>query len=171
MTPGSAAELRAAQDDADAPHSQEEERAVVVRVGDVEFGIEVRRVREVLRAPPITRVPYPPPAVLGIVSIRGMLVPIVDLGERLLGQPSARDGRLVIVRDPEQEGSIGLLVDGVLDLIPLDDSGSEPPPEVEASLPSGWILRILAPGAERIVTLLELTRVLDIQIPTLEEQR
>lgn len=170
MISGSAASAES-QEEIDAPLSQEEERAVVVRVGGVEFGIEVRRVREVLRAPPITRVPYPPPAVLGIVSVRGMLIPVVDLGERLLGKPSTRDGRLVIVRDPEQEGSIGLLVDGVLDLIPLNDSGSEPPPEVEASLPSGWILRILSPDEERIVTLLELSRVLDIQPPSVEEQR
>lgn len=157
--------------DDNSPLSLEEERAVVVQVGGVEFGIEVRRVREVLRAPPITRIPYPPPAVLGIVSIRGTLVPVVDLGERLLGHPASREGRLVIVRDPEQEGSIGLLVDSVLDLIPLADTGIAPPPEVEASLPAGWILGILTPGAERIVTLLELTNVLDIQPPSVEENR
>ena len=41
-----------------------EERAVVVRLGETEFGIDVRRVREVLRVPPISRLPFPPPSIL-----------------------------------------------------------------------------------------------------------
>ena len=149
----------------------DEERAVVVRLGQTEFGIDVRRVREVLRAPRITRLPFPPPTILGIVSIRGTLVPVMDLGERLLGTPADREGRLVVVRDPDREGSIGLLVDAVLDLIPLQDSPHEPPPEVKATLPPGWILSVLAPESSRLVTLLELTHVLDLQSPAAEETR
>lgn len=148
-----------------------EDRAVVVRLGGAEFGLEVRRVSEVLRVPPITRLPFPPPTLLGIVSIRGTLVPVMDLGERLLGRPADRDGRLVVVRDPEREGWVGLLVDAVLDLIPLEAAGAEPPAEVEASLPAGWIIGVLAPGPDRLVTLLELTNVLDLHNPAAEESR
>lgn len=147
----------------------EEERAVVVRVGGVEFGLDVRRVREVLRAPRITRLPFPPPTILGIVSIRGTLVPVMDLGERLLGQPSDPDGRLVVVRDPERDGSIGLLVDAVLDLVPLASSDQAPPPEVEASLPDGWVDGVVAPTEDRLVTLIDITHVLDIQNRSPEE--
>lgn len=148
-----------------------EERAVVVRVGEAEFGIDVRRVREVLRAPPITRLPFPPPTILGIASVRGALVPILDLGERLLGRPANRAGRLVVVRDPYGDGSIGLLVDAVLDLVPLDRRAEEPPEEIEASLPEGWVLGVLAPGEQRLVTLLELSKVLDLQNAPEEERR
>jgi purine-binding chemotaxis protein CheW len=151
--------------------SAEEERAVVVRLGGTEFGINVRQVREVLRVPPITRLPFPPPTILGIVSIRGTLVPVMDLGARLLGHPGDRQGRLVVVRDPEGEGSIGLLVDEVLDLAPLEQAAHEPPPEVESSLPSGWILGVLSPEDSRLVTLLELTHVLDLKNPAAEERR
>lgn len=149
----------------------DDERAVVVRVAGVEFGIDVRRVREVLRAPAITRLPFPPPSVLGIVSIRGALVPVVDLGERLLATPAARDGRLVVVRDPDREGSIALLVDAVLDLVSLEAVATDPPPEVEATLPAGWIQAVLAPESSRLVTLLELNKVLSLQNPAAEESR
>ena len=151
------------------PVGAEEDRAVVVRVGGVEFGVEVRRVREVLRAPRITRLPFPPPTILGIVSIRGTLVPVMDLGERLLGRPSKLDGRLVVVRDPDHEGAIGLLVDAVLDLVPLDPNPQQPPPEVEASLPAGWVAGVIVPADDRLVTLIQLTHVLDIQNTPAEE--
>lgn len=151
------------------PVGAEEDRAVVVRVGEVEFGVEVRRVREVLRAPRITRLPFPPPAILGIVSIRGSLVPVMDLGERLLGRPSKLDGRLVVVRDPEHDGAVGLLVDAVLDLVALDTHLQPPPPEVEASLPAGWVAGVISSANDRLVTLIELSHVLDIQNTPAEE--
>lgn len=147
----------------------EEDRAVVVRVGGVEFGLDVRRVREVLRAPRITRLPFPPPTILGIVSIRGTLVPVMDLGERLLGRPADREGRLVVVRDPDREGSIGLLVDAVLDLVPLAAASQSPPPEVEASLPAGWVEGVVSASQDRLVTLIDLIHVLDIQNTSAEE--
>lgn len=148
-----------------------EERAVVVRLGEAEFGIDVRRVREVLRAPPITRLPFPPPTIVGITSVRGALVPVMDLGERLLGRSANRAGRLVIVRDPDSDGSIGLLVDAVLDLVPLDRRTEGPPEEIEASLPAGWVLGVLTPGEQRLVTLLDLTKVLDLQNAPEEERQ
>lgn len=152
-------------------HASEEERAVVVRLGEIEFGIDVRRVREVLRVPPITRLPFPPPSILGIASVRGTLVPIMDLGQRLLDRPADPLGRMVVVRDPDREGSIGLLVDAVLDLIPLEQAAQEPPAEVESSMPAGWILGVIAVDSTRLVTLLELTNVLDLHNPAAEENR
>lgn len=143
----------------------------MVRLGNTEFGIDVRSVREVLRVPAITRLPFPPPTILGIVSVRGTLVPVMDLGGRLLGRATDRQGRLVVVRDPESDGFVGLLVDAVLDLISVDSTTHEPPPEVEASLPSGWIVGVIAPENSRLVTLLELTRVLDVKNPSPEESR
>lgn len=149
----------------------EDARAVVIRVGAIEFGLDVRQVREVLRLPAITRLPFPPPTILGIASVHGTLVPVMDLGERLLGKPADRGGRLVIVSEPDGSGQVGLLVDAVLDLVPMDESSHDPPPEVEASLPSGWVQGVLAPAEERLVTMLDLTHVLDLHHPAAEESR
>ena len=81
------------------------------------------------------------------------------------------EGRLVVVRDPEQDGSVGLLVDEVLDLAPMEEAAHEPPAEVEASLPSGWIVGVLSPESSRLVTLLDLTHVLDRKTLAAEEKR
>ena len=146
--------------------------AVVVRVGSTEFGIDVRPVREVLRPPAITRLPFPPPSILGIVSVRGTLVPIMDLGDRLLGTAADRSGRLVVAREPDGPGFVGLLVDAVLDLVPLEGlSAGSVPPEVERSLPEGWVSGVISPTPERLVTMLDLPQVLDIHTPAAEERR
>ena len=145
-----------------------EDRAVVVRVGETEFGIDVKHVREVLRPPAITRLPFPPPTILGIASVRGTLVPVMDLGLRLLDRPVGGDARLVVVWEPQSEG---VVVDEVRDLVALDGPSHEAPPEVEVSLPPGWIAGVLSPTPDRLVTLLDLPHVLDVQSPAAEENR
>lgn len=149
----------------------DDERALVVRLGRTEFGIDVRQVREVLRPPEITRLPFPPPTILGIVSVRGTLVPVMDLGARLIDTPSSRTGRLVVVHENGNGSAVGLLVDEVLELVSLHGTTREPPAEVEASLPDGWIQGVLSPTEDRLVTLLSLSHVLDLPSPIAQESR
>lgn len=144
--------------------------ALSILVGGVEFGLPVEWVRTVIRLPPITRLPFPPPAVLGVASVQGVIVPVVDLGERLLGRPSPRDGRLVMVVDPKTGQSYGLLVEQVRTLVAGGASRPEAPGEVEVSLPPGWVAGLLAPSADRIITLLDLEPVLAVGASTDKEQ-
>jgi chemotaxis signal transduction protein len=146
--------------DSDAPPSLVEP-VVIVRLGRTEYGIAISAVREVLRTPYITRVPLPPPAVCGAAAVRGAVVPVMDLGIRLLGQPAERPGCLVMVTDPHSGEPVGLLVDTVTGMIDPDGAElREAPPEVEATLPPGWILSVISPQAGRLVTVLHLTAVL-----------
>lgn len=146
--------------DSDAPPALVEP-VVVVRLGRTEYGIAISMVREVLRTPTITRVPLPPPAVCGAAAVRGAVVPIMDLGVRLLGQPAERPGRLVVVTHPETGDAIGLLVDTVTGMLDPDAAKvHQAPPEVEATLPPGWILSVISPESGRLITLLHLTAVL-----------
>ncbi len=135
-------------------------QAVVIQVGEAEFGLRITEVHEVLHVPPITRLPFPPPSVRGIVNIRGSILPVLDLGDRLFGTPADAGGRIVVVDEPESGGEIALLVDRVVDLIALDAERLDAPPEVAASLPDDWIDSVLSPGAGRLVTLLNLPPVL-----------
>jgi chemotaxis signal transduction protein len=135
-------------------------QAIVVRVGPVEVGLHVPLVREVVHVPPITRLPFPPPSVPGVVSVRGTVLPVVDLGDLLFGTPCSREGRLVVLTDPVGTGDVALLVDAVVDLVPLAERVEEIPPEVAASLPEGWIEAVVSPRADRLVTLLNVREVL-----------
>jgi purine-binding chemotaxis protein CheW len=147
------------------------EEVVAVRVGETDFGISVERVREVLRVPPLTRLPFPPPAVLGVAGVRGGVLPVVDLAQRLLGHPADRDGRLVVVEDPAADDEVALLVDSVPGLVRASGAAQAPPPEVEASLPAGWIAGVIVTDAGRLITVLDLAPVLDLTESTDKERR
>ncbi|TMA24631.1 MAG: chemotaxis protein CheW [Deltaproteobacteria bacterium] len=86
-------------------------------VGDGLYGIELPRVQEVLRPLPLTRVPLAPPAVVGLLNLRGQIVPAVDLRTLLRLPPRDAAGGMVVVRGPE--GPVALVVD--LDREPAND--------------------------------------------------
>jgi purine-binding chemotaxis protein CheW len=144
---------------------------LAVLVAGTEFGIPVQAVRTVLHVPTITRLPFPPPSIVGVASVRGSVIPVMDLGERLLGSPGSRTGRLVLIEDAATGHAIGLLVDAVIGIVAGGIEAREPPPEVEASLPAGWIEGILSPDADRLITLLQLAPVLAVSATTDKEQR
>jgi purine-binding chemotaxis protein CheW len=132
---------------------------LAVLLGRAEFGLPAARVREVLRTPPVTRVPFAPPGVRGVAQVRGTVLAVVDLGARLGMGPVAGAGRLVVVWTRGRE-AVGLLVDRVVGL--MDDGGDEQPPpdEAEAALPPGWLAGVAVPAPGRRVALLHLERVL-----------
>ena len=95
-----------------------------------EFGIPIEAVREVMRAPAITEVPRAPANVLGIVTVRGEVVVVLDARRRLgLGAPgSAGLGARIVIVD-SGEGPLGLLVDGVSSVVRLPRGSIEPCPQ------------------------------------------
>jgi purine-binding chemotaxis protein CheW len=133
----------------------------VVRLGVAEFGLPIGEVREVLRRPELSRVPFPPPHVCGVLALRGSIVPVVDLGLRLLDRPAERPGVVVVVLDPDTHESLGLLCDRVAGLIEAGEAlAMAAPPEAEATLPPGWVKGVLVPEPDRPVALLDLHLVL-----------
>lgn len=137
--------------------------ALAVALGGAEFGLPAGRVREVLRPPPLTRVPFAPRDVRGVAQLRGTLLAVMDLGLRLGSAPAASPGRLVVVAGPGGE-PLGLLVDRVAGLVESGTAADEvldpPPPEAEAALPPGWLAGVAQPAPGRRVALLNLERVL-----------
>jgi purine-binding chemotaxis protein CheW len=93
------------------------------------FGVPVPRVQEVIRFQPMTPVPLAPPAVRGMINLRGQIVLAIDLRLRL-SLPERPEGELpmnVVVRTPD--GAVSLLVDQIGDVIDVQPSTFEPPPE------------------------------------------
>lgn len=90
------------------------------------FAVEVLKVQEVLRMPDILPLRGTDPAMLGVMNLRGQIVPVMDLSQHMgMGvQPSTEATRVVVL---EQGGeTLGLLVQGVADVINLSDAGIEP---------------------------------------------
>lgn len=92
------------------------------------YGVQVERVREVLRQQDITRVPLAPATVAGLINLRGQVVTTVDLHERLaLAGEHAAESMLVVVLVGGE--SVALLVDRIGGVVDVTESQFEPPPD------------------------------------------
>jgi purine-binding chemotaxis protein CheW len=104
------------------------EQLCTFEVAKLLVGIDIRSIQEILRVQPITSVPLAPATVRGLMSLRGQIVPVVDLRVRL-GLPAADtlSGFDVIVRT--SQGPVSLLVDEVGDVVEVGAETFEPVPD------------------------------------------
>src|SRR5690349_21210387 len=103
-------------------------------VRDQAFGIDIGSVREIRGWTPVTPLPQAQEYVCGVVNLRGNVLPILDLGSRLgFGQttPTVRHA-IVVVQVGSQE--IGLLVDGVNEIVSASSSELRPVPDLGADI-------------------------------------
>ena len=96
------------------------------QLDDEIYAVDIARIGEILRIPPITPVPRAPDRIMGIVGVRGRVLTVLDLRSRLgLSRPEAsRHARILMLPWSEKE-SVGLYVDGVLQVFRLSESDIE----------------------------------------------
>lgn len=102
-------------------------------VHDRFLGVPVDRVHEVLRAQPLTPVPLAHAHIAGLLNLRGQIVTALDLRARLglpSRDPSAPSANVVVQRN---DGPLCLVVDGLGDVLTVDDGAFEPPPDTVAA--------------------------------------
>lgn len=109
---------------AEAPVGQ---RWLRVAVGDDRYAVELLRVQEVVRLAPLIAVRGAVPSLLGVMNLRGRVVPVHDLGRWLRRTPVQIDERSRIVVLEFQDELVGLLVTAVTDVVTLDGPQIEPP--------------------------------------------
>ena len=130
-----------------------------VRSGREEtFGINVFKVREVMRIPEITRAPEMPPAVEGMTSLRGALVPVIDLAKYIGMESDSVPGIMIVT---EYNGHTqGFLVKAVDNILRLDWSAMRVPPEMLVAELGGLVTAITELKDKRLVMMLDVEKVL-----------
>ena len=93
------------------------------------FGVELKGVQEVMRSLDMTNVPLAPPVVSGLINLRGQIVTAVDLRRRLELAPSPPGALSMNVVVRSADGAVSLLVDEIGDVVEVEESSFEPPPE------------------------------------------
>jgi purine-binding chemotaxis protein CheW len=106
------------------------ERVLIFGMGSEEYGLEIMAVREILKAPKLTDVPRAPHGVLGVFSLRGLVIPVLSLTNMLgvSGDPQGggRDARVLVVGQGEE--TVGLWVHRVATVVWMPKSAVEPTP-------------------------------------------
>jgi len=138
-----------------------EQQLVVFGLGKEEFGIDISRVREIVKLQNITTIPQSMDFVEGIVNLRGQIVPIVDLCKRFLvadrSESVDAERRIIVVNMSGQ--NIGILVDGVSETLRIPDEAIEPTPPIVASGVSSDFIRGVAKVEGRLIIFLDLDRI------------
>jgi len=129
-----------------------------------EYGLEILKVREIIGLMEIGRVPRTREFVLGVVNLRGKVIPVVDLRLRFgMERGEATDQTVIIVVQCQVDGcalTMGLLVDEVLEVLSIDGSQIEPAPApARAQIDEGFILGV-GKHQKRVVFLLDIARTL-----------
>lgn len=154
-------------------HGSLENKYIVFRLLDEEYGVEVNQVRSIERMQRITRVPRTPDFVKGVINLRGVVTPVIDLKTRFgLGTENYTDTtRIIIVAVADME--VGLIVDAANDVIDISADAIEPPPEVVGGVRAAY-LEGVAKLQDRLLILLDLEKALNaeelVRLNELEQQ-
>jgi purine-binding chemotaxis protein CheW len=127
-------------------------------LGNEEYGIDIRLVKEIIRLTVITPVPRSPSYVRGIISLRGRVLPILDLCQMLLiqGSKPTKLGRILVVR--LEEMLIGIIVDAVTEVVELKEEELQPPPTLMTKAETDHIIG-MGRYKGRMIILLDLEKV------------
>ena len=158
------------------PAVERREEYLTFLLGPDEYAVAIERVREVVRPPPLAEVPRAPPHILGVVTVRGEVVAVVDPRRRLglvpglpppreagpgrglvPAQPGEGEGKIVIV--DAGEGPVGLHVDRVVSVVRLRAGSVEPCPQGIAGSRGEFLAGIGREG-DRLFTILDLAALL-----------
>lgn len=100
------------------------------RIGEQEYCVDIMAVREIRGWSKATPLPHSPAYMRGVINLRGTVLPIIDLAQRLnLDEVESSDRDVVIVVNRD-ETTVGLLVSAVSDIVPLEKKALQAPPNV-----------------------------------------
>lgn len=132
---------------------------LIFRLGDEEYGIDILKVQEIRGCDRLTRIPNAPHFITGVTNLRGVIVPIVDLRVRFGLSDASHDSNTVVIVLNLNERVVGIVVDGVVDVLSMDMEQIKPTPDVASVLSSRYLLG-LGVLDERMVILVNIDKLL-----------
>ncbi|GIP36833.1 chemotaxis protein CheW [Paenibacillus sp. J31TS4] len=139
----------------------EELKVIVFALGTEEYGIQVEQVRTIERMLPMTRVPKTPAFIKGVVNLRGVVTPVIDLRSRFgLPESEYTDAtRIVVVKVNDME--VGFIVDSANDVTSVNEDNITDPPEIVGGIKAKYLRGIARISEEKLLVLLNLEEVLN----------
>ncbi|HPX91754.1 MAG TPA: chemotaxis protein CheW [Spirochaetota bacterium] len=114
---------------------------VCFKIGNEEYGIDILQVQEILKIPKVTKLPKSSNHVLGVIDLRGRVIPIIDLGKKFgIVSNLSQASRAIVVNIEGKQ--IGLAIDSVSHVVKVDSTEIEPPPSVVKGISGKYIVGI-----------------------------
>lgn len=138
-------------------------------LGQEEYGIDILKVQEIRGYDAVTKIANTPEFIKGVINLRGTIVPIIDMRIKFkLGNVEYDQFTVVIILNIANR-VVGMVVDGVSDVIALPSEQIKPAPEFGATLDTQYILG-LATVEERMIIVIDIERLMTSQDMELVEQ-
>lgn len=125
------------------------------RLGAEEYGIDILRVQEIRSYEPPTRIANAPSFIKGVVNLRGVIVPVVDLRIKLNCEKVEYNGFTVVIVLNVHGRVVGAVVDSVSDVLELSQELIKPAPEMNTTVDTSFITGIASVG-ERMLILMDI---------------
>lgn len=136
-----------------------ENKLIVFRLGQEEYALSVQNVGSIERILPITRVPSTPSFVKGVINLRGVVTPVIDLKRRFHNEGTEFTNQTRIIIINFEDITVGIIVDSANDVVDIDESQIEPPPEVVGMVEVDYITGVVKLD-NRLLILLDLEKIL-----------
>jgi purine-binding chemotaxis protein CheW len=132
---------------------------VTFHIGEEEFAVDILNVQEINRMVEVTKVPGSPEFVEGIINLRGKVIPIIDLRKRfgIHSRVTDKSTRIIVVELSKKV--IGFIVDSVSEVLRINSSICEPPPNIVSNINTEYITAV-GKLEDRLLILLDLEKVL-----------
>jgi purine-binding chemotaxis protein CheW len=143
------------------------EQYLTFQLAGEEYGVDILRVQEIKGWEKATRIPHAPHYVLGVINLRGAIVPIIELRRRF-GLESVEFGPttvVIVVKVASERGerTVGMVVDAVCEVYNVDAADVKPPPEVGSSVDTAFV-RGLATVEDKMLILLDIDRLINASV-------
>ena len=128
-------------------------QVVVCQLGQESYGLDISSVYEIIRFQECTAVPAAPSFVDGVINLRGIIIPVMDMASRF-GQnrgETTKSTRIIVAGTNGRR--VGLVVDAVTEVLMVSEDAVEPTPEVAAGFDSAYIRGIAKLGEELVILL------------------
>lgn len=147
---------------ADSPTAVGSGEYLTFTLGREEYGIDILKVQEIRGYESPTTIANAPPFLKGVINLRGVIVPIIDLRIKFnLGEPTYDQFTVVIILNVANR-VVGIVVDGVSDVIQLNSESLRPAPEFSSILDTRYILG-LGTLDERMIIVVDIEKLMTSQ--------
>lgn len=126
------------------------------KLSEQEYSLDIMCVREIRGWTRATPLPHTPSYMKGVINLRGTVLPVMDLAERLGLPVTEHTDRNVIIVVKHEDSMAGLLVDAVSDIIALTEEDMQPPPDASGNGQPG-VIKALTLIDERMIRVLDLS--------------
>jgi len=145
--------------------SDDVEQYLTFMVGGKTYGLEILDIKEIIEYGEVTDVPMTPAFILGVINLRGAVVPVIDLGERFSGTPVEVTKRTSIIileiKNDDLKIEIGITVDFVNEVLDVHPSEIEPAPKLGGQIQTNFISG-MAKLNDKLLILLDIGNILSI---------